>query len=424
MNRIFVILACALACACTSARTGKAPSPASQSVTGEEMFFSDSLNAMGRYRTYPAPNVEPTRAPKGYKPVYISSYARHGSRKMLSLSTAGNPAAILAYADSIGCLTPLGREVCEKLVIIRNDMERSLGDLTRIGVRQHAGIAERMCRDYPSVFAGKEVEVRLYSTVTQRTMHSMFACNEALLKHNRFLSCIRTASDSLSCLTAKYDNPEGFGKGGSLQFIRDYFDPQPLLDRLFTGNVPVLKDTVKFVENLYNSSIIVLGEGLFDADFIWDLFTWDELFTLQQAQSYDLYLTWSNSPELGARILSSIKPLLRDFMDKADAALEKDVPGADLRFGHDIYLMPLLALIGVNGYVTPEEDPLKVIDTFQDFNSIPMAANLQLVFFRNGSGDVLVKFLKNEVEAWIPLETDMYPYYHWNDVREYFKSLI
>ena len=54
---------------------------------------------------------------------------------------------------------------------------------------------------------------------------------------------------------------------------------------------------------------------------------------------------------------------------------------------------------------------------------IPMAANIQIIFYRKeGSDDVLVKFLLNENETSVPVRTDYAPYYHWKDVREYYRS--
>ena len=54
---------------------------------------------------------------------------------------------------------------------------------------------------------------------------------------------------------------------------------------------------------------------------------------------------------------------------------------------------------------------------------IPMAANIQIIFYRKeGSDDVLVKFLLNENETSVPVRTDCAPYYHWKDVREYYRS--
>jgi hypothetical protein len=52
-----------------------------------------------------------------------------------------------------------------------------------------------------------------------------------------------------------------------------------------------------------------------------------------------------------------------------------------------------------------------------------MAANIQLVFYRKeGSDDVLVKFLFNENETSIPVATDCAPYYHWADVKRYWEG--
>ena len=55
-----------------------------------------------------------------------------------------------------------------------------------------------------------------------------------------------------------------------------------------------------------------------------------------------------------------------------------------------------------------------------------MAGNVQLVFFKNPMkpGDVLVKFLLNEVETAIPVKTDLYPFYHWKDVRDFYFNYV
>ena len=46
--------------------------------------------------------------------------------------------------------------------------------------------------------------------------------------------------------------------------------------------------------------------------------------------------------------------------------------------------------------------------------------NFQFVYYRKpGSDDILVKILRNENEAKLPIATDVYPYYHWKDVRAY-----
>ena len=53
-----------------------------------------------------------------------------------------------------------------------------------------------------------------------------------------------------------------------------------------------------------------------------------------------------------------------------------------------------------------------------------MAANIQIIFYRkDGSDDVLVKFLLNENETTLPeVKTDFAPYYHWRDVNAYYRQ--
>ena len=59
------------------------------------------------------------------------------------------------------------------------------------------------------------------------------------------------------------------------------------------------------------------------------------------------------------------------------------------------------------------------------FRDMPMASNLQMIFYRNRKGDVLVKLLRNEVETTIPaLRSVSGPYYRWDDLRGYLLELV
>jgi hypothetical protein len=48
-----------------------------------------------------------------------------------------------------------------------------------------------------------------------------------------------------------------------------------------------------------------------------------------------------------------------------------------------------------------------------------MGANVQLIFFRNRKGDVLVKVLHNEEEVGLPIPSETAPYYKWDDVKAF-----
>lgn len=69
------------------------------------------------------------------------------------------------------------------------------------------------------------------------------------------------------------------------------------------------------------------------------------------------------------------------------------------------------------GCFTDETNPYRLGDTYANFRVSPMASNLQLVFFRNAKGEILVKALLNERETALPAPTDIYPCYRWTDLR-------
>jgi hypothetical protein len=68
------------------------------------------------------------------------------------------------------------------------------------------------------------------------------------------------------------------------------------------------------------------------------------------------------------------------------------------------------------------EDLGHLEDYWVNYRIYPMACNIQLVFYRpkKGNGDILVKALLNEKEATMPVKTDTYPYYKWQDIRKYY----
>lgn len=51
--------------------------------TSKEEMFSTIEKTGGVYWAYPLDFAPQTRAPKGYKPFYVSHYGRHGSRYLI-----------------------------------------------------------------------------------------------------------------------------------------------------------------------------------------------------------------------------------------------------------------------------------------------------------------------------------------------------
>ena len=159
------------------------------------------------------------------------------------------------------------------------------------------------------------------------------------------------------------------------------------------------------------------------------LFTDDEIFNLWRIRNVYWYVHWANAPANGNRMPFIERALLRDMVEKADEAIASGQRGASLRFGHETCVLPLACLMEIDNvnYSTTDLDNLHLY--WQDYNIIPMACNIQMVFYRPLGGDanaddVLVKVLYNEHEATLPVATDNAPYYRWSDVRRAFMAKI
>ena len=117
--------------------------------------------------------------------------------------------------------------------------------------------------------------------------------------------------------------------------------------------------------------------------------------------------------------------MVQNIIESADSAIKNRSIAATLRFGHDGNVIPLLALLQVENFDVSVAGPAEVYKHWCDFKASPMAANIQLVFFRKKtSDDILVKFMHCEKEVTIPVETDIAPFYHWKDVETYYRHLL
>ena len=76
---------------------------------------------------------EPTPAPKGYTPFYISHYGRHGSRYAWNAKTYSLIHEVLSAAHEEGTLTPLGEEFYQDFESFYPTPLINTGDLTPLG---------------------------------------------------------------------------------------------------------------------------------------------------------------------------------------------------------------------------------------------------------------------------------------------------
>ena len=166
-----------------------------------------------------------------------------------------------------------------------------------------------------------------------------------------------------------------------------------------------------------------------------DVFTKEELYNYYLNDNAYWYCIRGFSELSGAKMPYSQTYLLKNIIKGADSVIACNGRGATLRFGHDSDVLPLSCLIGINGgnYQTGNLDSLAYHWNIVDY--ISMAANIQFIFYRksatgktNGktvaNAPVYVKILINEREAKLPLESKMWPYYDWKNLRQYFTDIL
>ena len=77
-------------------------------------------------------------------------------------------------------------------------------------------------------------------------------------------------------------------------------------------------------------------------------------------------------------------------------------------------------MLGYDGCVPQWNENIELATTsFNHGLNVPMAANLQIVLYRNKRGEVLVRSLINERDATLPIKCDTAPFYPWDKFSKY-----
>lgn len=396
----------------------------------EEIKNNVCLSA-SNYLAYPGPcQKKLTPAPKGYRPFYISHYGRHGSRYLLEPDDYDVPVKVLARADSLGKLTPLGKDVLRRVIMLRDEAEGRLGELTELGAEQHRQIARRMYERFPEVFSG-DVVVDAKSTVVIRCILSMENEMQQLLMMNPKLT-VRHDASMHDMYYMNQSDPALYAQKmprraevAWKEYCSRRVNPERLMLSLFNDSsyVKYEVDAADLNYKLFSLASNLQSSELRHKITLYDIFTNDELYANWQMENTWWYINYGPSPLNGATQPFSQRNLLRNIIHQADSCMALDKPGATLRFGHETMVLPLTCLLGINGYdrQTASLDSLES-NGWINYKVFPMAANIQLVFYRRSpkDADVLVKVLLNENEAMLPLPADKAPYYRWSDFKKYY----
>ena len=407
----------------------------SLAATPQEEVTSNYHRSGSNHYAYPIGVDQPvpalSAAPAGYEAFYMSHYGRHGSRWLTNERTYANPVRQLERADSAGVLTLQGQRLLRTLREVRDAAWLRAGDLSDLGADQHQAIATRMADNFPTIFAdGAHIDAR--STVVFRCILSMQNETMTLRARNPRMAITTDAS-----YHDMYYMGWGYGEDTLANHIRH--EMTLITDSIYAEGVhperflqTIVSDSTFAATHLDGQQLMrdvfdIAGslQNHYQMDYLnlFYLFTNDEIFNLWRMKNIYWYVHWANAPQNGHRMPFISRALLRDMIATADTAIEHGDTGASLRFGHETCLLPLACLMELDSvnYAGSDLDNLHL--HWQDYNIIPMACNIQMVFYRPVGGgnanDILVKVLFNEHEATLPMATDG-PYARWTDLRDYY----
>lgn len=416
MKKLLLVFTAFLGLAAASALAQVHQSPAAvQALQEDRTRAGNNLNS---YEFFP---IKDTKAPAGYKPFYVSHYGRHGSRSDWGGNAFLGVIAVMEQGQAKGILTPDGEMLLEGARKVLAGWDGMDGRLSQRGVREHAAIAKRLYNRYPQVFKGQK-DVRAFASTVQRCIISMNSFTNSLIRQNPKLEIrLDTGEKFMEYL----DNEKGWqqktGKAmrKSFEYMRDIPDDSlGVLSKVFTDPVAareIVKSARHFTDDVFNTARV--AEDFDIEEDIYSVLPFDAVYRRWAQNNMFLYLGHCNSVDSGAERVPMAESLVADIVTKADEAIAGGKYCADLRFGHDYPLMALVSYLGIEG-VGDRLEVEEICDKWLGFWNIPMASNLQMIFYKNKAGDVLVKFLYQEQEKLLRgLEPYQGPYYKWETVK-------
>lgn len=399
----------------------------------------DISRCAGQLHSYEAParGTKYSRPPRGYKPFYVSHFSRHGSRYHTSDKFSPTLEAF-ARMDSLGLLTDSGRMVRHLVDSIALIHEDKYGELTEKGRQEHRGIAQRMMRRERRLLRSrKRNQVLAVSSTVHRCQESMYSFCEPIRKRSRFLEFEFVSNEHTDSTLTRIEhggrNPALSAEDRGLEMVdsvkRARLVPLEAGKRFFTDPAAAKEcmdggDWHLFMYNLISHGVI---EQCLDRDTpqYYSLFTFDELLNYCAARSAACMNAHGYTLENGEVLRRVGALMVRDLLEKADEAFSKGSrKAADLRFSHDGGILPLMLQLDLEGCPGTSHVGEEWEKGWIASQQIPMATNLQFVFYRNRKGDVIVKILHNERETFLrSLSPDRGAFYSWPRLREELEKL-
>lgn len=391
-----------------------------------------------------------TPAPDGYQAFYIDHIGRHGSRYISKPKYEDIAYNVLILAEKNNKLTEMGKSLLRQIIRIKALNKNHYGQLTDLGRNDISLISQRMLANNPTVFKGQKIEVlsstspraketaeifiktfkNNYSDINiyqqpeeQQTLLRFFEYSPAYKEYKKSKS-VKNTLKSLENSTKTVEMSQNIA---SLIFTQGFCDELNNGISLSEKSLIKTKDFVIAVYQLYQELLSFSPEILADNHLDFSLY-----FTKNQLLWFETVVTSKNFLQIGPAFdangiqIKIASPLLLDMLKKADKAITDKNIDANLRFAHAETVSPLATLLELEGTYTTVNSVADYPSVWQAEKIIPMGANIQWIFYQSNQPHqpILIKVMLNEREVHLPLKTDNYPYYRWDEVKQFYENKL
>ena len=391
-----------------------------------------------------------TPAPSGYQAFYIDHIGRHGSRYISKAKYEDIAYKILVLAEKNNQLTEKGKLLLTQITTIRELNKDHYGELSDLGRKDISLISQRMLKNNPTVFKGQKIAVisstspRAKETAeifinTFKTKYSKLNVNQQLEDQQTLLRFFeyspayakykknRIIKNTLKSLENDTKSVEMSENIASLIFTSDFIHQLNNGISLSENSLVKTQNFVLSVYQLYQEllsfSPLVLADNHLDFS---GYFTQDQLLWFNTVVTAKNYLQIGPAFDSNGIQIKIAAPLLLDMLKTADKAITDKNVDANLRFAHAETVSPLATLLELEGAYTAVNSVEDYPSVWQAERIIPMGANIQWIFYQSNQSNqpILIKVMLNEREVHLPLPTNNFPYYRWDEVKQYYKNKL
>lgn len=382
----------------------------------------------GSLMPYPT-DINPAVFPDTLKPVFINHVGRHGARFPASSANCLKLRKALAKADSLGTITPTGRQLAKLNDLVIKNSENRWGALDSLGMAEQRAIATRMFYNFGEIFKDGAT-VNAISSYSPRVMMSMYCFTHQLDRMDNRINFITSTGRMNSPLVRPFDVDEdykAFRKENLTNTVyQDYFAqacPTAAIKRVLGERYPFASDEEMRDLAITEYYVVAGCRAMNITPNASNYFSKEEYNALWSCFNLRQYLqrTATTISSVPADIASQ---LVQDLISTTEGFINGTNPAVcNLRFGHAETLMPLLSLMRLKGcyYMTNYFDTVGL--HWKDFEVVPMAANLQMILFKSNTGKYYVRVDLNEKPVpLLPNSSNLYT--PWGEARNYLTRIL